>query len=243
MLATLGPDSSSGGQKGFAVAKHGITVQPASETELADLAAWFRVVNPGSTKEPDAMFKGGFVQAAASGVLGSSLNRGWDTLTEMLAHSELGDQRLSRTLVLSARRDGQTAGMLLAGPPVALYNRVMRTTVSYPAQTVQKMHIAFMAGLWKLDILAVAPEHRGHGLGARLVRRSLDIARKSKVEMMYGQFHAGERLGDFYAGLGFTIPAAGEPVSVLTDFPIKVQTAADEVSFHQTVGLPVRMVG
>lgn len=193
------------------MAKHRITVQPASESELADLAAWFKVVNPGSIKEPDAMFKGGFVEAAASGVLGSSLNRSWDTLTEMLAHSELGDQRLSRTLVLSARRDGQTAGMLLAGPPVALYNRVMHTTVSYPEQTVQRMHIAFMAGLWKLDILAVAPEHRGRGLGARLVRRSLDIARKSKVEMLYGQFHAQEELGGFYAGLGFTIPAPGNP--------------------------------
>ncbi|WP_301121339.1 GNAT family N-acetyltransferase [Mycolicibacterium fortuitum] len=223
------------------MARHSITVQRACEEELSDLASWYTMIDPEMLDRPADEVNARFVNALRSGVLGCALGHGRDSVDVLLEHIDLDEQLLSRILVLSARCDGETVGMLLCSPPVGFYNDVMAQTVAYPQRTVQQMHVAFVVGLVKLEMVAVAPEHRGRGLGARLVRNAIDTARKSAVERIYGQFHNEDGLTGFYEKLGFTVPGPGQAISAVSDFPIQIHSSPSETPFHQTVGPPARL--
>jgi len=221
--------------------RHRITVQRASEEELSGLASWYTMIDPEMPDLPADEVNARFVNAFRSGILGRALGHGRDSLDALLEHIDLDEQLLSRILVLSARCDGETVGMLLCSPPVGLYNDVMPQTVSYPQRTVQQMHVALVVGLVKLEMVAISPEHRGRGLGARLVRNAIDTARKSAVERMYGQFHNEDGLTGFYEKLGFTVPGPGQAISAVSDFPIQIHSAPSETPFQLLVaGCPRR---
>lgn len=145
-----------------------ITIQRASEGELSDLASWYTMIDPAMPDQPPEELNGRYVGALRSGVLGSSLEHGQATLDMMLEHADIDDQLMSRMLVLSARHGGQTVGMLVMGPPGGFYNGVMAQVASYPQRMIQQMHVAFLVGLCKLDVVAVVPEERRRGLGEGL---------------------------------------------------------------------------
>ncbi|SLD23386.1 GNAT family N-acetyltransferase [Mycobacteroides abscessus] len=218
-----------------------VTIQRASEGELSDLASWYSMIDPAMPDQPPEELNGRYVGALRSGVLGSSLEHGQESLDVMLEHADIDDQLMSRMLVLSARRGGRTVGMLVMGPPGGFYNGVMAQVASYPQRMIQQMHVAFLVGLCKLDVVAVVPEERRRGLGERLIRHALDVARKSAVERIYGEFYNDTGLAAFYEGLGFTVPGPGQSLLALADFPIQIRSAPSETPFQLTVGPPVRL--
>lgn len=224
------------------MAQHRITVQRASEEELSDLASWYTMIDPAMPDQPPEELNGRYVSALRSGVLGSGLGRGRDSVDALSKHADPTDQLMSRMLVLSARRDGKTVGMLVMGPPGGFYNGVMAQVASYPPTMLRQMHVAFLVGLCKLDVVAVIHEQRRRGLGERLIRHAIDTARKSAVERIYGEFYNDTGLAPFYEGLGFTVPGRGQSLLALADFPIQIRSAPSETPFQLTVGPPVRLL-
>lgn len=213
-----------------------VAIQRANEAELSDLASWYAMIDPEMPDRPADRLNTRYLNAFRSGILGSALGHGPGTLDALLAYADLNDQLLARTLVLSARRDSDTFGMLVMGPPVKLYNHVMAQTVASPQRLVRQMHVALMVGLCKLEIVCIAPDQRERGMGTRLIRDAIEVARNSAVERIYGQFRSEDRLATFYRGLGFTVAGTGQPVSAVANYPIQIHTAPTENAFHMTVG-------
>lgn len=62
--------------------------------------------------------------------------------------------------------------------------------------------------LAEIRSLAVAPERRGHGLGAELLRAALDAARRRKIARVFAVTHAPEIFGrqGFFATTRFALP-------------------------------------
>ncbi|WP_237082910.1 hypothetical protein [Mycobacteroides abscessus] len=135
------------------MAKHKVTVQQASEAELGSLASWYRMADPEMPHEPDQVLNDRHVSASRSGVLGSSLGHSDDqALMKCLEYDDLLDQFMARTLVLSARVDGQTVGMLVMGPPSALYVKMMKRIPPTEQGLIQRVHLGIVFGLSKLDV-------------------------------------------------------------------------------------------
>lgn len=221
------------------MAKHKVTVQQASEAELGSLASWYRMADPEMPHEPDQVLNDRHVSASRSGVLGSSLGHSDDqALMKCLEYDDLLDQFMARTLVLSARVDGQTVGMLVMGPPSALYVKMMKRIPPTEQELIQRVHLGIVFGLSKLDVVCVAPENRGRGLGARLVRHTIGIARESAVMQIYGQFREEDALKPFYEKLGFEVCSPGETLRVRAGAPIEIFSKPTEALFSKRIGLP-----
>jgi GNAT superfamily N-acetyltransferase len=70
----------------------------------------------------------------------------------------------------------------------------------------------------ELDLLAVAEEARGQGLGTSLVKELESKLAAQGVRVWFGNVTAGsdvEQLRSFYSGLGFTVLADGQPLPPL----------------------------
>jgi GNAT superfamily N-acetyltransferase len=152
----------------------------------------------------------------------------------MLRHPDLPDQFMARTLVSSVRLDGKTIGMLVMGPPSALYVKIMHR-VTAPPERVERLHLGLTILLSKLDIVCIAAEHRGRGLGSRLVRQAVDVARKSMVRQIYGQFRTEKGLTPFYENLGFEVGNPGDTLSVSAGSEVEVFGKPTETLFSKAL--------
>jgi len=67
---------------------------------------------------------------------------------------------------------------------------------------------SYGSDLAEIRSLAVAPERRGHGLGAELLRAALDAARRRKIARVFAVTHAPEIFGrqGFFATTRFALP-------------------------------------
>jgi GNAT superfamily N-acetyltransferase len=61
------------------------------------------------------------------------------------------------------------------------------------------------ATIAKISGVAVAPPHRGTGIGRALISSALDLSWRLGRQLVYGQFQADPRLSRFFASCGFSI--------------------------------------
>lgn len=215
-----------------------LTIAPAAESELACLADWYQAMDPAMPFEPVDTMHERYVRAQRAGVLGSALGRSDDaTLRKALDHPDFVDKFLSRTLVLAARRAGETVGVLVMKPPEAWYLKMIRQleATGAGADVIGDFHTACLLGMCKLDLVYVASEHRGRGIGSRLVRRAIDTARKSAGQNLYGQFRNDDRaaVAPFYRRLGFDVAEPGAPIPAGIGGGFGIYTADTETLFSR----------
>ncbi|WP_409429290.1 GNAT family N-acetyltransferase [Mycobacterium sp. SMC-11] len=223
------------------MARHKVTVQRASEDELTDLASWYHLTGPGMPNEPDEDLNERHVKAFRSGVLGSALelpmaatcNRLFDSGLDMTARF------LARTLVSSVRLDGQTIGMLVMAPPQSLYEKAIREVAGASQKVIDQVLLGTLVMLSKLQIVSISAEHRGRGLGSRLVRQAVDVASKSMVGQVYGQFRTLEGLAPFYTKLGFDV-VSDDTLPIAAGYQLDLYRKPDETFFSRILQLNVR---
>lgn len=114
---------------------------------------------------------------------------------------------LELVLVAVDLDSGDVVGMLLAGPPHHFYEVFPAELRPVVAQLVVK-----------LSGVAVAPNHRGAGIGTKLVRRAVGEFRGAEYRWMYGQFAHERSLTRFYKRLGFTVHSAGDDLTAPHEF-------------------------
>lgn len=113
--------------------------------------------------------------------------------------------------------------LLEADPSIALiagYLRDGHCVVARLGEATVGVYVikALTADTWELMNIAVAPEHRGQGIGALLLRHAIDQARQlgaQRLELGTGSF--GHPL-TFYQRAGFRVVAV-EPDYFLTHYP------------------------
>jgi GNAT superfamily N-acetyltransferase len=66
----------------------------------------------------------------------------------------------------------------------------------------------------KIRAVAVAETARGLGIGATLIRRSMQIYLQLGFLLVYGQFPAGSGLATYYARQGFTVLDEGQDIDL-----------------------------
>jgi len=175
------------------------TIQDASGAELDDLAPWYALA---------AAYCGdGFGEelgdARRSGLLGAAMRGGGEHAQATIGrYRTMFDSLCARTVVLSARVRGRTAGMIVIGPnPVML-----RQGPQYNG-----FNIAVLLNVAKLHMVAVDPEYQKAGIGSRLIEVGTQIARQSGYQGLYGEFDSTRtHLAAFYQRLGFAVLDRGE---------------------------------
>ncbi|OHU47239.1 hypothetical protein BKG82_26660 [Mycobacteroides chelonae] len=224
------------------MAGHKVTTQTASEGELANLAYWYReagVARVGDD-EPEVLNER-FLKAARAGLLGSALGGGAEGAAVLATHPDPLDASFTRTLASSLRLDGEPIGMLVMGPPTSLIDRLLGQlpdSLRQDPEQMQQILWGLLIGLTKLHMVAIHPEHRGRGRGARLVRHAIDVARKSKMMTIYGEYSPDRpHLRNFYSTLGFKTLAEGErlDLSVFTGFRFESYPTHGDIMFTRDI--------
>lgn len=133
-------------------------------------------------------------------------------------------------LLVATDRDGRVVGCALTIPPGRFLAQVRQ------ANEVQGL--ALMLVITKLKGLAVDPAHRGRGIGAALVKRSVQLYEQSGFHVMYGQFTAERDLEPFYRRQRFTVLDLGEPLRLesLLALPASIASEGEERFFHRLLG-------
>ncbi len=209
-----------------------ISVQRASRDELADLTAWYGLVESATVAESPATYNAYRTKAFSDQILGAALDLAavediMSTFDRVAAQGDpetgLIRQILARTLVLSARKGSMTVGMLEMGPATGPYRQLLTNLLGSqaPASAIQQVHMDMAVRVTKLHMVAVLPEHRGLGFGRALVSHALDVARQSASKQVYGQFDsASAELAGFYTDLGFTIRPKGSSLRLVGGYEV-----------------------
>lgn len=179
-----------------------VTIQDATTGEIDDLKYWYDLagVSSGST------LGGELAAARADGLLGKALRGGAERASSVDRYHTMFDGVVARTLVLSARYNAQTVGLLMLGPNP----RLLQLGPHY-----YSLNIRVLLRLAKLHCIAVNPDHRNKGTGSRLLATATNIARLSAFAELYGEFNAGRVcLESFYKKRGFAVLEPYEGLNV-----------------------------
>ncbi|PWV44600.1 GNAT family N-acetyltransferase [Nocardiopsis sp. L17-MgMaSL7] len=133
-------------------------------------------------------------------------------------------------LLVATDRAGQVIGCALMIPPGRFLAQVRRVN--------EVQGLALMLVITKLKGLAVDPAYRGQGIGAALVKRSVQLYAQSGFHVMYGQFTADRDLEPFYRRQHFTVLDLGEPLRLETmlALPASIASEGKERFFHRLLG-------
>ncbi|MEV0031598.1 hypothetical protein [Nocardia sp. NPDC050793] len=87
-----------------------------------------------------------------------------------------------------------------------------------------------LVGLMKVGVLAVEPEFRNAGVGAKLLRGAADRAAAGRVRLMYGSVAAEADLDGFCADRGLRVlgPGEGIDLSPVVGVPAELDPANGE---------------
>lgn len=225
-----------------------ISVQRASRTELAGLTSWYGLVESATLAESADTYNARRIKAFDDGVLGAALDlgddedirRAFDQVTSQGKPDTAMIRRLLwRTLVLSARMNSQTVGVLEMGPAAGPYRQLL-TQLEHshaPDSAIIKVHMDITVRVAKLHMVAVLPDMRGRGAGHAMVLQALDTARRSASKQVYGQFDSrATQLTSFYTDLGFNVRPKGSSLRLVGGY--EVQATPSEHLGYQMLRRP-----
>ncbi|GGK69257.1 GNAT family N-acetyltransferase [Nocardia camponoti] len=175
--------------------------------DLAGFERWAEMAGAGGPK-----LAANLVRAHADGFLAEGL-RDPDTSHRMLMAAVTGNNLdavvWARTAAVVATLDGQVVGGALVGPAAQFLSDLAER--HHLGTTAVMQALLFTA---KLHLVAVDDDHRGHGLGAALVRASTMAAYRGGVEILYGQYLTEDQeLAKFYLRQGFTPNPPAAPLN------------------------------
>ncbi|GJJ22378.1 GNAT family N-acetyltransferase [Mycolicibacterium mageritense] len=205
-----------------------VTIQDATADEINDVEYWYGLAgaSSGSTMGRE------LAAARTDGLLGAALRGGTMRAKSLDRYHTMFDSVVARTLVLSARCNAQTVGLLMLGPNP----RLLQLGPHY-----YDLNIRVLLGLAKLHCIAVAPDHRNKGTGSRLLGTATNIARLSAFGELYGEFNARHVcLESFYKQRGFTVlePYEGLNVTTAIGSLMYIQPADGDRLFTTTLAEP-----
>lgn len=130
------------------------------------------------------------------------LDTGTDTLqTTLDTHQSILAAAATRTIVLLALLDGQPAGGLIAGPSAGLATLALLDDPDTLLPALRRITI--------LQVLAVDPTHRHHGVGTTLMNAGTAAVTAIGTDVFYGDFPDDPTLTSFFRRCGLTVHAPG----------------------------------
>lgn len=185
--------------------RDGIQVGLANDEEIAGMEAWYAL---GETDPGEMAVE--LPRAYRAGYLATDLVGGMTSTTPKRMLVPPLEAFLARSAVFVARHDDTAIGALVLTPLPARLIVPLVASVD-PALQGQAM-ASLLRGPAKIDLVVVAPDHRGIGLGSRLISRAIKCARESAFSSIYGQFRFPDPyLEAWYARQGFSVEAPGAP--------------------------------
>ncbi|TXI56461.1 GNAT family N-acetyltransferase [Mycolicibacterium mageritense] len=192
---------------------------PSSAADFDLLPMWYGLAGVDSGDDVGAAGDvANFRQAWEGGYLGAASGKGFKQNLAALTSLDQEQWRYARTAVRLLTYSGEQIGILSMGYHHQLWNFVGELTAAHPnPETGRGRFLATILTWAKIHVVAVHPDHRGRGHGARLLRQAKAIATTDGLKAIYGQFAADRPwLADFYTAGGFTVLDAGSPLPIGT---------------------------
>jgi GNAT superfamily N-acetyltransferase len=194
---------------------------PSSAADFDLLPMWHAMAGVDSDSAADA---DNYRKALEEGCLGVASDQGYKKNLAALQSLNTEQQFYARTAVRLLTFNGEQVGILVMGAHSLLWELLAKLAAAETTPTMERIARSTATILtWaKIHLVAVHPDHRGRGHGARLLRQAKAIAARDGLMTMYGQFSADRtELARFYTAGGFTVLEPGAPL------PIRMVTGRD----------------
>jgi GNAT superfamily N-acetyltransferase len=131
-------------------------------------------------------------------------------LTQHLATGDMDRTYAACTTVLVATHPdhGEPVGACVTAPPGLLLDTLADRGA--PKETL----LVMLRRARKLSSVAVAPDHRGSGLGRALLSRAVALAFAAGMSTVFGQIKTTDGLAGWYCNNGYTVLAPGEALDL-----------------------------
>ncbi|MBN3459471.1 GNAT family N-acetyltransferase [Mycobacterium sp. DSM 3803] len=191
---------------------------PSSSADFDLLPMWYGLAGIDSRDDVGAAGEvANFRRAWEGGYLGAASGKGFKQNLAALLSLDQEQWRYARMAVRLLTYHGEQIGILIMGSHHELWNYVGRLTAAYPdPETAGRDRFLTTILTWaKIHVVAVHPDQRGRGHGARLLRQAKAIATRDGLLAIFGQFAADRAgLAEFYTAGGFTVLDAGSPLPI-----------------------------
>jgi GNAT superfamily N-acetyltransferase len=147
------------------------------------------------------------------------------------------------TFLVAVDDEDVPVGLCLSNPVETVLDMI--EGLGLAPEQAHGLHTVALVGVVKVTALAVDPAHRGAGLGAALLERTVTMAAQRQAWYVYGQTRADDNLTDWYRSAGMTVLPAGQglDLSPLFMLPLAVTPEPGSHIFVTSRGaLPVRAV-
>lgn len=149
----------------------------------------------------------------AASILLLGLDDGVDALRDRLAEAAVLDRPEEAMdglvlMLVATDRDGVVRGVLQALPPTNILIDGVQGGIPLLTAMVGAAKVA------KIRVVAVAEDARGRGIGAMVIRRSLQLYSQLGFLLVYGQFAIGSGLETYYDRQGFTVLDEGQLIDL-----------------------------
>ncbi|MEU2258208.1 hypothetical protein [Nocardia xishanensis] len=199
-----------------------VTISYASAAEIeGNYRRWCAMAGVGET--PLGGYGRELAQAQRRGLLASGMApSAVRAISAAASRGGLAGAVAARSLVLVAQHEREVIGGLYAGPEAFVVQRLQPWGTAAQARA--------LVGLMKVGVLAVEPEFRNAGVGAKLLRCAADRAATGRVRLMYGSCTPGADLDGFCADRGVRVlgPGEGIDLSPVVGVPAELDPAKGE---------------
>jgi GNAT superfamily N-acetyltransferase len=194
---------------------------PAALADFHLLPMWYELAGVACEADDAVDDVAAYQEALTAGVLGAAVGNNLRKNLETLISLEQSRWHLVRMAVRVLKLNGEQIGIVIMGSHQRLWQLLGERMSSEPIPTKGEISPGFMnymatiLSVAKIHVVAVHPDHRGRGHGARLLRHARSIATSDGLTMLYGQFSANRpRLQEFYTSNGFQVLAPGAPLAI-----------------------------
>ncbi|MGR3875663.1 GNAT family N-acetyltransferase [Streptomyces graminifolii] len=157
-----------------------------------------------------------------------------EPLVRALSAGDLQPAAAALSLPLVAQdRDGHVIGALLTVPS----GRIISDIAQLPGS--QQHALLSMLKYAKIKALAVREDARGHGVGAALLKRCVQVYWQLDYMLLFGEFATERDLGPYYRPQGFTVLRPGQAIDVgtlLAGVPVHLGAGPGETFFYRWRG-------
>lgn len=228
------------------MARNTLKLVPATAADIGNLGFWFELAGvPLEDGGTDTIAD--LLAAHAAGRLGTAFGHGMRGNLALMLALDADSWYRARTAVRALKLNGHTIGMTLFGAHHQLWDLFEhrlsgRRNINADGDVSPQMGRFLTSALTvsKLHLLAIHPDHRGSGHGARILTAFVNESRSDRGIWLYGQYKSERSyLQKFYQSCGFDIGPAGQPIpfGMATGDPRDLLgIAADETAFTMSVG-------